>query len=136
VSSYNAPFDLLPVAEGPAVARRVLRLLTRLWCTPVSRSDAELVITELVCNAIDHADVTTGLSWWPRHLEPDSVETLTNQLCQMATATTDSDHTAANTHHPGPPGRSVRRVMVDRSTETSRAESGQWSVSIGLVGKL
>ena len=61
MSSYTASIDLPPVASSVPLARRLVRDVLRTWDAPHDRQDAELLITELVANVVDHAggDVLT-----------------------------------------------------------------------------
>ena len=61
MSSYTARIDLPPVASSVPLARRLVRDVLRTWNAPQDRADAELLITELVANVVDHAggDVLT-----------------------------------------------------------------------------
>jgi anti-sigma regulatory factor (Ser/Thr protein kinase) len=61
VASFNASVDLPPVASSVPLARRLVRDVLRTWAAPQDRGDAELLVTELVANVVDHAggDVLT-----------------------------------------------------------------------------
>ncbi len=56
MSSYRASVDLPPSAVSVTLARRVVRDVLRGWSAAHDREDAELLVTELVANAVDHAD--------------------------------------------------------------------------------
>jgi anti-sigma regulatory factor (Ser/Thr protein kinase) len=61
VSSFSARIDLPPVARSVPRARRLVRDVLHTWAAPHDRVDAELLVTELVANVVDHAgaDVLT-----------------------------------------------------------------------------
>ena len=61
MSSFIARIDLPPVASSVPLARRLVRDVLRTWNAPQDRTDAELLVTELVANVVDHAggDVLT-----------------------------------------------------------------------------
>src|SRR4051812_41078259 len=61
VSSFSASIDLPPVPSTVSLARRLVRDVLRTWAAPQDREDAELLVTELVANVVDHAggDVLT-----------------------------------------------------------------------------
>ena len=61
VSSYSASVDLPPTASSVTLARHLVRDVLRTWDAPQDREDAELLVTELVANVVDHAggDVLT-----------------------------------------------------------------------------
>jgi anti-sigma regulatory factor (Ser/Thr protein kinase) len=61
VSSFSASIDLCPVPSSVPLARRLVRDVLRTWAAPHEREDAELLVTELVANVVDHAggDVLT-----------------------------------------------------------------------------
>jgi len=61
VSSYSARIDLPPVPSSVPLARRLVRDVLRTWSAPQDREDAELLVTELIANVVDHAggDVLT-----------------------------------------------------------------------------
>jgi len=55
MATLNASVDLPPTAVAPGAARHALRELLRAWRAPHPRIDAELLVTELVTNAVEHA---------------------------------------------------------------------------------
>jgi len=55
VSSYSASVDLPPVPSSVPLARRLVRNVLSTWAAPQDREDAELLVTELVANVVDHA---------------------------------------------------------------------------------
>jgi len=55
MSSYSASIDLPPVPSSVPLARRLVRDVLRTWAAPHDREDAELLVTELVANVVDHA---------------------------------------------------------------------------------
>jgi anti-sigma regulatory factor (Ser/Thr protein kinase) len=57
VASYSARIDLPPVPATVPLARRLVRDVLRTWAAPHDRADAELLVTELVANVVDHAGV-------------------------------------------------------------------------------
>jgi anti-sigma regulatory factor (Ser/Thr protein kinase) len=61
VSSFSASIDLPPVPSSVPLARRLVRDVLRTWAAPQDSDDAELLVTELVANVVDHAgaDVLT-----------------------------------------------------------------------------
>ena len=61
MSSFSASIDLPPVPGSVPLARRLVRDVLRTWAAPQDREDAELLVTELVANVVDHAgaDVLT-----------------------------------------------------------------------------
>ena len=61
MSSYSASVDLPPTPSSVPLARRLVRDVLRTWNAPQDREDAELLVTELVANVVDHAggDVLT-----------------------------------------------------------------------------
>lgn len=66
MSSRSASIDLPPAASSVVAARRLVRGLLAAWSAPHDRADAELLVTELVANVVDHvrgeADFTLELS--------------------------------------------------------------------------
>jgi anti-sigma regulatory factor (Ser/Thr protein kinase) len=66
MSTRSASIDLPPSAGSVSAARRVVRELLAVWDVPHDREDAELLVTELVANVVDHvrgeADLTLELS--------------------------------------------------------------------------
>src|SRR6476661_9819022 len=66
MSTRSASIDLPPVSGSVSVARRLVRELLALWGVPHDREDAELLVTELVANVVDHVhgevDLTLELS--------------------------------------------------------------------------
>ena len=66
MSSRSASIDLPPTAVSVVAARRLVRSLLAAWSVPHDRGDAELLVTELVANVVDHvrgeADFTLELS--------------------------------------------------------------------------
>ena len=66
MSTRSASIDLPPVSDSVSVARRLVRELLALWGVPHDREDAELLVTELVANVVDHvrgeANLTLELS--------------------------------------------------------------------------
>jgi anti-sigma regulatory factor (Ser/Thr protein kinase) len=61
VASVSARIDLPPVPASVTLARRLVRDLLHSWAAPQDREDAQLLVTELVANVVDHAsgDVLT-----------------------------------------------------------------------------
>jgi anti-sigma regulatory factor (Ser/Thr protein kinase) len=57
MSSFSASIDLPPATSSVPLARRLVRDVLRTWNAPQDRADAELLVTELVANVVDHADV-------------------------------------------------------------------------------
>jgi anti-sigma regulatory factor (Ser/Thr protein kinase) len=57
VASYSARIDLPPVPATVPLARRLVRDVLHTWAAPHDREDAELLVTELVANVVDHAGV-------------------------------------------------------------------------------
>ena len=57
MSSYTASVDLPPISSSVPLARRLVRDVLRTWHAPQDREDAELLVTELVANVVDHAGV-------------------------------------------------------------------------------
>jgi anti-sigma regulatory factor (Ser/Thr protein kinase) len=55
VSSFSASIDLPPVPSSVPAARRLVRDVLHTWAAPQDREDAELLVTELVANVVDHA---------------------------------------------------------------------------------
>jgi anti-sigma regulatory factor (Ser/Thr protein kinase) len=55
MSPHTASLDLRPVARSVVTARRVVGELLTAWAAPQDRQDAELLVTELVANVVDHA---------------------------------------------------------------------------------
>jgi anti-sigma regulatory factor (Ser/Thr protein kinase) len=55
MSTRTASLDLRPVARSVVTARRVVGELLTGWAAPHDRQDAELLVTELVANVVDHA---------------------------------------------------------------------------------
>jgi anti-sigma regulatory factor (Ser/Thr protein kinase) len=66
MSTRSASLDLPPTAASVTAARRMVRELLAVWNVPHDREDAELLVTELVANVVDHvrgeADLTLELS--------------------------------------------------------------------------
>ena len=66
MSTRSASLDLPPIAASVTAARRLVRELLAVWDVPHDREDAELLVTELVANVVDHvrgeADLTHELS--------------------------------------------------------------------------
>lgn len=66
MSSRSASIDLPPTTGSVVAARRLVRALLAAWSVPHDRADAELLVTELVANVVDHvrgeADLTLELS--------------------------------------------------------------------------
>ena len=66
MSTRSACMDLPPTSGSVTAARRVVRELLAVWDVPHDREDAELLVTELVANVVDHvrgeADLTLELS--------------------------------------------------------------------------
>lgn len=66
MSTRSASLDLPPTAGSVTAARRLVRELLAVWDVPHDREDAELLVTELVANVVDHvrgeADLTLELS--------------------------------------------------------------------------
>lgn len=74
MSTLSATFELTPEPGAPGHARRVLAELLRAWRFDTERrSDAMVLVTEVVSNAVDHAgtggdvvlalDVTASDTW-------------------------------------------------------------------------
>lgn len=70
MASCRASVDLLPRPASVRAARRVLGQVLDDWNAPHDRADAELVVSELVANAVDHAggerltlEVTLSDTW-------------------------------------------------------------------------
>jgi anti-sigma regulatory factor (Ser/Thr protein kinase) len=61
VASFSASIDLPPVPSSVPLARRLVRDVLRTWAAPHDGEDAELLVTELIANVVDHAggDVLT-----------------------------------------------------------------------------
>lgn len=61
MSSYSARVDLPPTVASVPLARRLARDVLRTWNAPHDHGDAELLVTELVANVVDHVggDVLT-----------------------------------------------------------------------------
>ena len=55
MSTLTASVDLQPTARSIPTARRVVGELLTAWAAPHDRQDAELLVTELVANVVDHA---------------------------------------------------------------------------------
>jgi anti-sigma regulatory factor (Ser/Thr protein kinase) len=55
MSTLTASVDLQPTARAVVTARRVVGELLTAWAAPHDRQDAELLVTELVANVVDHA---------------------------------------------------------------------------------
>src|SRR4051812_36016436 len=55
MSTLAARVDLRPTARSVVTARRMVAELLTAWAAPHDRQDAELLVTELVANAVDHA---------------------------------------------------------------------------------
>jgi anti-sigma regulatory factor (Ser/Thr protein kinase) len=66
MSTRSARIDLPPVSSSVSTARRLVRELLAVWGVPHDREDAELLVTELVANVVDHVrgevDLTLELS--------------------------------------------------------------------------
>jgi anti-sigma regulatory factor (Ser/Thr protein kinase) len=66
MSTRSATIDLPPTVGSVTAARRLVRELLAVWSVPHDREDAELLVTELVANVVDHvrgeADLTLELS--------------------------------------------------------------------------
>jgi anti-sigma regulatory factor (Ser/Thr protein kinase) len=66
VSTRSATMDLPPTSQSVTAARRLVRELLAVWDVPHDREDAELLVTELVANVVDHvrgeANLTLELS--------------------------------------------------------------------------
>jgi hypothetical protein len=54
MSTFVARFDLPPTVHAPRVSRRIMRELLPLWGATCLREDAELLVSELVSNAVEH----------------------------------------------------------------------------------
>ena len=61
MSSFSASIDLPPVPSSVPLSRRLVRDVLSTWAAPQDLQDAELLVTELVANVVDHAggDVLT-----------------------------------------------------------------------------
>lgn len=55
MSALTATVDLWPTARSVPVARHVVGELLASWGAPHDRYDAEILVTELVANVVDHA---------------------------------------------------------------------------------
>jgi anti-sigma regulatory factor (Ser/Thr protein kinase) len=55
MSTLTATVDLQPTARSIPTARRMVGELLTAWAAPHDRQDAELLVTELVANVVDHA---------------------------------------------------------------------------------
>jgi anti-sigma regulatory factor (Ser/Thr protein kinase) len=55
VSTVGASVDLLPTLLAPRAARRVVVALLDSWGAQALHQDAELLVTEIVSNAVEHA---------------------------------------------------------------------------------
>lgn len=62
MSTLSACIDLPATPRSVVAARRVLRELLGVWGAPQDRADAELLITELVANVVDHVGGDQGLT--------------------------------------------------------------------------
>jgi anti-sigma regulatory factor (Ser/Thr protein kinase) len=54
MSTLTATVDLPPSPRSVSTARRVVAELLTAWRAPQDRRDAELLVTELVANVVDH----------------------------------------------------------------------------------
>jgi anti-sigma regulatory factor (Ser/Thr protein kinase) len=54
MSSVSARVDLRPSPRSVSTARRVVGELLTAWQAPQDRRDAELLVTEVVANVVDH----------------------------------------------------------------------------------
>jgi anti-sigma regulatory factor (Ser/Thr protein kinase) len=70
VSSYSARIDLPPTVASVPLARRLAREVLRTWQAPQDHDDAQLLVTELVANVVDHVggdvltlEFTLGGAW-------------------------------------------------------------------------
>jgi anti-sigma regulatory factor (Ser/Thr protein kinase) len=54
-ASFSASVDLPPVPSSVPLARRLVRDVLRTWSAPQDGEDAEMLVTELVANVVDHA---------------------------------------------------------------------------------
>jgi len=57
MSSFSARIDLPPVPSSVPLARRLVRDVLRTWAAPHDSEDAQLLVTELIANVVDHAGV-------------------------------------------------------------------------------
>lgn len=55
MSSYRALFDLPPILTSPAIARRVVEQALTAWSASQLLDAAQLVVSEMVTNAVNHA---------------------------------------------------------------------------------
>jgi anti-sigma regulatory factor (Ser/Thr protein kinase) len=55
MSTLNASIDLRPTARSVVTARRVVGEFLTAWSAPHDRLDAELLVSEIVANVVDHA---------------------------------------------------------------------------------
>jgi anti-sigma regulatory factor (Ser/Thr protein kinase) len=66
MSTRSASIDLPPISGSVSATRRLVRELLDVWGVPHDREDAELLVTELVANVVDHVrgevDLTLELS--------------------------------------------------------------------------
>jgi anti-sigma regulatory factor (Ser/Thr protein kinase) len=62
MATLDARIDLPPTARSVVAARRVVRELLRTWGAPQDREDAELLVTELVANVVDHVGGEASLA--------------------------------------------------------------------------
>jgi anti-sigma regulatory factor (Ser/Thr protein kinase) len=62
MSTRAASFDLPPRAPSIQAARHLVLELLRVWDAPQDRSDAALLVTELVANVVDHVGGDAALT--------------------------------------------------------------------------
>jgi len=62
MSTCAAAFDLPPRAPSIQAARHLVLELLRVWDAPHDRSDAALLVTELVANVVDHVGGDASLT--------------------------------------------------------------------------
>ena len=132
MTSYSASIDLPPVPASVPRARRMVRDALRTWAAPQDREDAELLVTELVANVVDHAgvDVLTlelelsgaGLrigvvdgNAVPRSIRELSTAGERGRGMQLVTAI--ADRWGADEHHGG------KRVWVELAPDAEREPS-------------
>jgi anti-sigma regulatory factor (Ser/Thr protein kinase) len=61
VAQWRASIDVPATSQGPAAARRLVGALLPVWGLADLRADAELIVSELVTNAMKHAHGPIGL---------------------------------------------------------------------------
>lgn len=62
MATLRAAFEFPPTAAAPGMARRVVREMVQAWSMdPQLVPDAELLVTEVVANAVEHAGSESAL---------------------------------------------------------------------------